>query len=173
MKNNMLCKILFAIELALLPLAVFAYLFLPGWSVGLFAIGVLLCKLWREMFRNRANKQETIMAAIASVASNTTLISIFMVMGLVSKAVGILAIVVISLKVMADFVMFNKYLPEFMDAVNYCFILFECMVFLAMTFAYYYSLILSIACIACVLTGVVYFGYAMITLIQTLKANKK
>ena len=173
MKNNTLFKVLFAIEMALLPLTIFAYLFLPHWAVGLFVAGVLLCKIWREIFKDKFNKTEIIINSVASVITNTTLLAMFMVAGVVSKPVGIIAVIAIALKVCGEVFMFNKELPEFIDAVSYCFILFECAVLIGMTFAFAYSVVLSVACIACIMTGALYFGYAVYDFIRNLPKKSK
>lgn len=173
MKKNTFFKIMFALEMAILPLVVFAKLFLPIWAVGLFVACVLLCKVWREIFRDRHSKFESIVSAIANFATSLVLLSLFMTMDILNKPVGILAIILISLTSVCEILMFEQPLPEFVDSVAYCAVLFECLMLFAMTFAYAYSLILTICCIACILTGVVYVGYTLYYLVKNMPKKSR
>mgnify|MGYP006931938366 CR=1 FL=1 len=168
MKKDTLYKILFAIELALLPLTIFAYLYLTNWSVGLFVAGVLLCKIWRELFKDKHNRSQVIISSIASVVTNTTLLALFMATDVLNIALGVVTIVAILAKVVCDVLMLEKDLPEFIDAVNYCFVLFECLVLISMIFAYAYSVVLSVSCIASILTGVIFAVYSVYYLIKNM-----
>ena len=64
-------------------------------------------------------------------------------------------------------------ISEFIDAVNYCFILFECAVLIGMKVAFDYATVLSVACIACIMTGALYFGYTVYDFIHNLPKKSK
>lgn len=173
MKKDTYFKLMFAIEMALLPLAIFAKLFLPIWSVGLFVAGILLCKVWREIFRNKLSKFQTIVSIVANIATSTILLALFMNMGVLNVAIGVVAIIAIAIKSVFELVMFNNVLPEFIDAVSYCSILFECLTLFSMTFAYANATMLSICAVACVLTSIVYVGYAIYWLIKNMPKKSR
>lgn len=173
MKKDTYFKLMFALEMALLPLAIFAKLFLPVWSVGLFVAGILLCKIWREIFRNRQIKYQTVVSAIANIATSLVLLALFMSMGILNKAVGIIAIIVIALKSACEIVLFDQELPEFVDSVAYCAVLFECLTMFSMTFAYAYATILTVCTIASILTGVIYVGYTVYYLIKNMPKKSR
>lgn len=159
MKKDLLYKVLFAVEMALLPLVIFAYIYMPSWSVGLFVAGVLLCKIWRELFKDKYEKIQIVISSISSVITNTVLLSVFMVAGALNKVVGIITIIVIALKVLFDVFAMDVELPEFIESVKFCFMMFECLILIAMLFALSFATVLTIASIATILTGVAYVGY--------------
>lgn len=173
MKKDAYIKILFACELALLPLAIFAKIFLPTWSLSLFVAGVLLCKVWREVFKDKLEKSHMIMAIIANIATNTTLIVLFMNLGLLSKAIGIIAIIAVWLESACKYVMFDVEMPEFVNAVSYCNLLFQVLMLLSMTFAYANATFLAVACIACILTSAVIVGYTAYYLIKNMPKKSR
>lgn len=173
MKKDTYFKLLFAIEMALLPLAIFAKLFLPVWSVGLFVAGILLCKIWREIFRNKQSKFQTTVSVVANIATSTVLLALFMNMGILNIAIGVCAIITIAIKSAFELVMFYNVLPEFVDAVSYCGVLFECLTLLSMTFAYANATMLSICSVACILTAIVYVGYAIYWLIKNMPKKSR
>lgn len=173
MKKDAYIKILLAFELALLPLAIFAKIFLPTWSLSLFVSGILLCKIWREVFRDKAEKSHLIMSLVANIATNTTLIVLFMNLGLLSKVIGIIAIIAVWLESACKYVMFYVEVPEFVDAVSYCNLLFQMLMLLSMTFAYANSTFLAVACIACILTSTVYVGYTAYHFIKNMPKKSR
>ena len=61
-RNNLLFKILFAIELALLPMVIFSYLFLAPWAMGVFIAGVLLAKIWLHIFNDKTKSSVVIIS---------------------------------------------------------------------------------------------------------------
>ncbi len=51
-KNDIFYKILFAVELALIPMVIFAYkIITERWVLGVFITLVLLVKIWLELFK--------------------------------------------------------------------------------------------------------------------------
>ena len=43
-RNNLLFKILFAIELALIPMVIFSHLYLPNWAMSLILGAIVVAK---------------------------------------------------------------------------------------------------------------------------------
>lgn len=158
-RNDALYKVLFAIEIALLPMVIFAYLYLPEWSMGLFIAGILLAKIWLELFKDKINYSHIIIDAVGSILVFTTLLTFFMVIDLINVALGVVTLVLIVIMNVFNILYFKKNLPEYVDAVDYCYILFECLTLIAFTFLTYYSLITDIGLFALIMTCAVSIIY--------------
>lgn len=158
-RNNLFYKILFAIEIALLPMVVFANMFIASWSVGLFVAGILICKIWREIFMNRASRGENIINCVASIIVFSTLIGYFIYLGYINTILGIASIVLIVLMNLFNIATFGKHLNNTIDAVDSCYIIFECLAIASFIFITIYEIVASIALFAIVLTSVVSVVY--------------
>ena len=158
-RNNLFYKILFAIEIALLPMVVFANMFIATWSVGLFVAGILICKIWREIFMNRMNRGEIIINSIASIIEFSTLLGYFIHLGYINIVLGIASIVLIVLMALFNIATFGKHLNNTVEAVDSCYMIFECLTLASLIFVTVYDLISSIALFAIVLTAVVSVVY--------------
>ena len=73
-RNDTFYKILFAIEIALLPLVMAYYILFPTWVGGEFVAGVLVTKIWIELFKNKEDKVHTIINAIGNVLTISSLV---------------------------------------------------------------------------------------------------
>lgn len=158
-RNDTFLKILFAIEVALVPMVIFAYLFLPEWSMGIFVAGILLTKIWVELFKNKLNSTHVIMIAIGNIFIFTTLLIFFMVKGLVNIPLSIVVIVLIWLFNILNVLMRNKSIPDTILAVDYCYVLFEILTLIAFTFLVFSSLVTYIGLYAILLTTAVSIIY--------------
>jgi len=74
-RNDTFFKILFAIEIALLPLVMASYMLMPHWTVGLFIAGILIVKIWLELFKNKDDKVHKIIMLIGNILTVATLVS--------------------------------------------------------------------------------------------------
>lgn len=158
-RNETFFKILFAISLALLPMTIFSYLFMPQWAICLFVAGLLLAKIWLELFRDKSNFAHTIIIAINSVAVFTTLLILFAINGVISLPFAICLIVAVVLMQLFKILLFKYNMPEMIDAVDYCHMLFECLTLCALAFVLYYTLIADIGIFAMLITAVVSVVY--------------
>lgn len=154
-KNDTFFKILFAIEIALLPMVFFAERLLPEWAVGLFIAGILLAKIWLELFKNKANRVHIIIDSFGSIIVFATLIIFFINSTLITKPLGIAVLIFVLLMNLLLPALFNHQMPEFVEAVDFCYMLFECFTLLAFTFLTYYALITNIGLFALLLTTAV------------------
>ncbi len=173
MKKDVYLKILFAIELALLPLTIFAKIYMPSWAISVFVAIILICKIFRELFKDKQEKSNLIICSIANIATALTLLILFMNLGYLSKLVGIITIIAIVTEIACEYIMFYNTLPEFVESVAYCNIMFQCLVLLAMTFAYANSTILTVACIACTLTSAVFIVYTVVYLVKNMPKKSR
>lgn len=153
-RNNLLFKILFAIELALLPMVIFAYLFLAPWAMGVFIAGVLLSKIWLHIFNDKT-KSSIVILAIGDILVFSVLLIMFMALGLVNVAIGVVIIILVSLQSVFKIYLYNKSLNETIEAVDYCYTLFQCLTLAAFTFLTFYALISNIGLFAILLTSAV------------------
>ena len=167
-KNDIFFKILFAVELALLPLVIFAQITIEEqWAVSLFVAGVLLIKIWLELFKDKNSKTHTLINAIASVAVFATLIILYMVSGDINIVFGIFAIVVVVLFNVMLVAYFNKRVPDIVSAVDFCYMLFECLALVTLTFTFYFAIPSIIALAAIMLTGAFSAGYKLFNFVKT------
>ncbi len=170
-KNDILYKILFAVELALLPLIIFAGLYLPKWGLSLFIAGLLLVKIWIELFKDRANFVHSIIDAIGSVAVYTTLIIFFICRDELNLALGVSVIVLIWIYYIMLLSMNKKNMPEFIDAVDFSYVLFECITIAAFVFLPYFSTVSNIGLVAMILTSVVSICYRIYFIFKYTRLN--
>jgi len=133
-RNNLLFKILFAIELALLPMVIFAKLLLTNapWAMGVFVAGILLAKIWLHIFNDKT-KSSTVIISIGNILVFAVLLILFMATGMVPIALGVIVLVLITLQNIFKIALYNKSLNETVEAVDYCYTLFECLTLIAFT----------------------------------------
>ncbi len=165
-KNNLFFRILFAIELALLPLVFFAWYFMPTWSMGIFIAGILLVKIWMELFKDKISAVDTIINSVGNVVVYSTLIIFFMCINAINIALGVVSLVLIWLANIFSVLLAKKTLPEGIEAVDFCFMLFGLLTLIAFTFVVFYNLIATIGLIAIILTAVVSVGYKVVYIIK-------
>ena len=158
-KNDTFFKILFAIELALLPMTIFAYLFLPEWSMGLFVAGILLSKIWIELFKNRASRAHEIIDSVGDVLVLGTLLIFLTCNHHIHVALICFVLVFVVFFNLFKIFFFNKSMPDFIDAVDYCYMLFVVLTLISLTFVVFNALVANIALFAVLLTTVVSVGY--------------
>ena len=93
-RNNLFFKILFAIEIALLPMIIFSYLFLQEWCMGVFIAGLLLAKIWLHIFNDKT-RLSSILIAGGNILVFATLLIMFMANGLIGIAIGVVALILV------------------------------------------------------------------------------
>ncbi|MBR2970111.1 MAG: hypothetical protein IKC49_03550 [Clostridia bacterium] len=158
-RNDLFYKILFAIEIALLPIVIFADMFIADWTMGLFISAILVCKIWREIFKNRDSRSHHIIGCIASILVFVTLIVYFMSIDVINLAIGIVAVVAVVIMQLFDVFTFNKRINDTIKAVDSCYMIFECLTLVSLVFAIYDSMTTNIGLFAIILTALVSVGY--------------
>ena len=177
-KNDTFFKILFAIEIALLPMVIFANKFLPNWAMSLFIGGILLAKIWLELFKDKHSRVHAIIDCVGSLAVFCTLIVYFIILDLISTPLGIAVLVFVVLQNLLLPLLFNRQMPEFIDAVDFCYMLFECFLLGAFAILKFYDMITNIGLFAVLLTSVVsvlykiYFIFRQTELFSKFKRKK-
>lgn len=165
-------KILFAFELAFLPWIVFSYIYIPNWKVvlGVFVALVLVCHIGRELTKDKTSFTHQIMTTITNIVVFATIIIFFISISkstiYVNKELGIATIVIISLFHLISLLTRKTLMPEMIDAIDYCNMLFEMLTLFAFIFVVSYSMIATIAMIAIILTGVVSIVYKLYYMVR-------
>lgn len=159
-RNDTFFKLLFAIELALLPLIVFAYHFMEHtWIMCLFIAGVLVCRVWMEIFKDKFSFKSNLINAIGSVITLGFVLIFMACVKLISVPLAIVTVVVVVLTNIFKLCLFNKHMPELIEAVDFCFTMFECLTFIALAFVLVSDLVSNIAMFAIIITGAVSIAY--------------
>lgn len=172
-RNDTFFKILFAIEIALLPLVIAANMLMPKWSIGLFVAGILIVKIWLELFKNRESKTHAIINAIGNVATVSTLVIFFTVLDLINIVLCVFVVIFAVLMNLLKVLMFSKKMPDLIDAVDSCYVLFECLTLIGLTFVLFYDLITNIGLFALLLTSIVSVAYKLFYLYKFYDVNGK
>lgn len=164
-RNDTFFKILFAIEIALLPLIMASYIFTINteskWVVGLFVAGALAVKIWLELFKNKQDKHHVIINSIANILTIVSLVIFFTIYGYILKVVCAFVVILAVLMNVLKIVMREKVLPETIDAVDSCYTLFECLFLAGLSFVIFYDLVTNIALFAILLTSAVSVLYKL------------
>ena len=172
-RNDTFFKILFAIEIALLPLVMASYILLPKWSAGLIVAGVLVVRIWMELFKNKEDKVHTIVNSIASILTISSLVIFFTINEYINL---ILCIFIVSLAVLTNIfqiLLKDKHMPEMIDAVDSCYVLFECLLLIGLTFVIFYDLVANIALFALLLTSAVSVLYKVYFLCRYYRVGER
>ncbi len=164
-RNDGFFKILFAIEVALIPMVIFSQLFLETWAMSLILGGIVVAKVWREIFKNKESKAHTIISAIASVCEFGVIIIYFATEKLLLLPLAISTVVVIVLFNLLKVVFANVTMTETIEAVDFCVIIFEVLTLVAFAIMNIVDQITTIAMWTLVLAGAVsviykiYYGF--------------
>lgn len=164
-KNDNFYKILFAIEMALIPLVIFANIFLKNWATSLFIGGLVLAKIWREIFKEKDNKQHTIISAIANMCEFGVLIIYFATQKLLIMGVAITAVVIAMLYNLLKVVFVGTTFGDTIDSVDFCMMIFEVLTLISFAVMFYFDNVITIALWTIILTGAVsviykiYYGF--------------
>lgn len=172
-RNDLFYKVLFAIEIALLPIVIFSYLFIEEWAVGLFIGAIVVCKIWREIFKDRDSRSHDLISRFASILVLATLITFFMVEGYINIALGVVALVIAVLMQLLSIVTFKKRISETIRAVDSCFVIFECMTLACMIFLVFYAFTTNIGLFALILTGTLSIVYKVYYVFKYMNIREK
>ena len=159
-KNDTFFKILFAIELALLPLIIYAHNFIDvTWGLPLFVVALFVCRVWVEIFKDRQNFKSQLINSIGAVITFAFVMIFYACTTDISTVIVVLSIVAIVLVHTLKLALFNKTMPEFIDAVSFSFIIFECLSLLLVAFIHKAEFLANIGLISILIAGVVIILY--------------
>ena len=158
-RNDLFFKILFAIEIAFLPLVMASYIMLPTWTVGLFVAVVLVSKIWMELFKNKEDRVHILINSIANALTISSLVIFFTIQGYINTALSVFVVILAVAMNALKAVFYKSIMPEMIDAVDTCYMLFECLTLIGLAFIVLYDLVTDIALFALLLTAIVSVAY--------------
>lgn len=157
-RNDAFFKILFAIQIALLPMVIFAYLFLPGWSVAVFIAGVLMAKIWIGLFNDKTF-MSVLLISISNILTFGVLLILFMINLEINIALGVIALILIIFANIFRVTLLNRQIIDTIEAVDYCYNIFEYLALIALAIIMIFPMLTTISLFAIILTAVVSVGY--------------
>ena len=166
-RNDTFFKILFAIEIALLPLVMAANIMMPAWSMGLFVAGILVARIWMELFKNKEDRIHILINSIGSVLTICSLVIFFAVKGYVATVLTVFIVIFVFLMNVFRVCLFGKTMPEMVDAVDACFMMFECLALIGFAIIVLYALVADIALFALMLTAIASVAYKLFYVFRT------
>ena len=172
-RNDTFYKILFAIEIALLPLVIAANLLLPMWTVSLFIVGILVAKIWMALFKDKENRVHSIINSIGGALEISTLVIFFTSESLIESVVlTVFVVIFVVLFNVFKVVLFNSKMPELIDAVDACFAIFEFLalvafILISLVVVEFTSVVLNISMFALLLTSAVSVLYKLFYVFKT------
>ncbi len=166
--NDILFKVLFAIELALLPLVICAGIYLPMWSVGLFVAGVAVANFWMLLFRDKTLFSHNLIISIGNVIVFTVLLIYFINLNDINMTLGVITLVLVWLMNASKVLFLRKVMPESIEAVDFCYVIFEVATLVSLVFVHYYGVIAKICLIAILLTSIVSMAYKVYYIVRNL-----
>lgn len=164
-RNDRFFKLLFAIELALLPLVMASFIFTKNselnWVPGLIVAGVLVVAIWLELFKNKQDRVHLIINAISSVLTTSSLTIFFAVYNYINVTLCVFVVLFAILMNVLKVVLHDKILPDMVNAIDSCYVLFECLLLVGLCFVVFHTLVTDIALFALLLTSVVSVSYKL------------
>lgn len=174
-KNDTFYKILFAIEIALLPLVMAVDILLPSWTIGLFVAGILVANIWLQLFKNKNKLSHMVINSISSIAVISVLVIFFTLKGYFETYLCVLAVTFVVLSSILKAYLYNKSIPETISAVDFCYALFEIFFLIGLAIISINTLVANIGLFAVLLTSAVltlykvYYTFRYTDLISKIK----
>ena len=161
MKSNLtFYKILFAIELALIPMLFFAQFCLPViWASGLVVVIMLVVKIWQEIFIDRLDENLNTINSSQNIILLSILLIMFIALNKVNVVLGVLVIIFNLLMNIFLIILKNKAMPKVIQSVDFLYMLLYCYTLFGLAFVNYFpvlSLIGLIAVLVCMAVSVFY-----------------
>lgn len=160
-RNDRFFKILFAIQVALVPLIMAAYILMPKWTVGVFVGAALIVKIWLELFKNKEDLTHIRLLAVANLLTVASLVIFFAVYGYINVVLAVFIVILVCLMNIFKLTLINRVMPEMIEAIDSCYMMFECLFLAGLTFVVAYDLIATIALYALLLTSAVSVSYKL------------
>ena len=136
-----------------------AYLLMPTWTVGVFVAGVLIAKIWMEIFKNKEIRSHVVINEIGNFLIISSLVIFFTVFKHLNVAMCVVVVALALLMSVLKIVLRDDFMPELIDAVDSCYMLFECLALVGLAFVVFYQLVANIALFALILTSAVSVAY--------------
>lgn len=155
MNKENLFKLMFALEIALLPMIISAKLMMPDWCIALFVGMIVVAKLVMIVVKNPANNMQLYLDAIGNVVVIVAGFIIFTCFGYVNLVMSILACVFIVTEEFVRVVFYFKPNNQLIDALNFSCEMFIFLSLAGMLVAPFNAVILEVAVVALVINAIV------------------
>ena len=165
MMNNMRYRGLFAVQVALLPLIIAFNLLVNEWAMAI-PLGLLVvCRLIMGFFKNRASLSEHIIQAIGDALT----------LGFVaiSTWLAVVDCVLVVLYEVANAYFFCKPMPDFIDALDFCFVAFIFTTLISLTFVFKIDEVAKVSFLAIMITSAIVVAYKVYRFFNYYIINRK
>ena len=171
--NDMRYKGLFAVQLALLPLIIAFNLLVDEWAMAI-PLGLLvICRLIMGFVKNRASLNEHIMQALADGLTLVFVAIYFAVLGYIPTWLAIVDAVFMVLYEVANVYFFCKPMPDFIDALDFCFVAFIFTTLISLTFVFKVDSVAKVSFLAIMLTTAIVVAYKVYRFFNYYIINRK
>lgn len=159
METDMRYKVLFAIQLAILPLIISFKLILGAWAMFIPLILIVMCKVAMMFLKNRANIMHHILEAIGDTAIIVFLAIYFNVLGYVPLWLCVLVSILVVAYEVGNVYFYSKPLPDMIESLDFCFVAFIFATLISATFITITDVVTKVALIAIMLTSAIVVAY--------------
>ncbi len=152
-RDDLIFKILFAIQLALLPIVILADLYLGSIALTVVLICLLVVKIWQLILKNKHSKQHLIILNLGDILMFLVILILFAVKGYLNVVAVVFALVFLVLALILEICLYGRTMPDSIEAIDYCLMLFICFALLSLSFVKFYSNLSMISLYTIILTA--------------------
>lgn len=167
-KNDSFFKLLFAIELALLPLVICASIvdFMPKVAISLFVVAIAICRIWMSTFKDTKDRSHIIINAVGDIAVFVTLFVLFICLDLLIVPLAIVALVLMVVAGLLEIGVHQGYKSEIISIIQLCHNVVQCSLLVALSFVMYSNIATIIFMSALALSSVLLIIFRVIYLFR-------
>ena len=175
MKKDIIFKLLFAIEIALLPLILASHYIFPDWIMGIFVSVLLLAKIAIIIIKNPANVKQLYLDAIGNVIVIDFLLISYACLNYIPVVLTVLGAVLFSLEETLKVYFYYKPNNDFVSALNFTVEMFMFVTLSALMFVTINLATIKVAVIALIISSSLLVAIQTYNLIYyyILKKNKR
>lgn len=153
-------KVLFAVELALLPMLFFVNLYFEEWSICLIVGLIFATRVAIEFVANNKDLLTFVLKQVSDIVVFTVVAIFFLTAEPIANvALAVIAIICVFLRCLLLIALRNAVLPDIIQAFDHCSLLFFLASILALSFETFYATLSIVAFIALILTSIASIGY--------------
>ena len=173
MMNNMRYRGLFAVQVALLPLIIAFNLLVDEWAMVI-PLGLLVvCRLIMAFVKNRASLSEHIIQAIGDALTLGFIGIYFAYLGYIPTWLAVVDCVLVVLYEIANAYFFCKPMPDFIDALDFCFVAFIFITLISLTFVFKIDAVAKVSFLAIMITSAIVVAYKVYRFFNYYIINRK
>ncbi len=173
MMNNMRYRGLFAVQLALLPLIIAFNLLLAEWAMAIPLALLVVCRLIMGFVKNRASLSEHIIQVIGDALTLGFVAIYFAYLGYIPTWLAVVDCVLVALYEVANAYFFCKPMPDFIDALDFCFLAFIFTTLISLTFVFKVDAVAKVSFLAIMITSAIVVAYKVYRFFNYYIINRK